>query len=325
MWTDEDSNETRESLVEFLEPELVSEDSKAVVKTPSGKKPNTLPEVLNSLLPPRQYMAGDVLLQQKVSPYPSSRESVINLQMKLDERLQEKQARENGICPVREELYSQCFDELIRQITIASPERGLMLLRVRDEVRMTIAAYQTLYQSSISFGMRKTLQAEQNNEALVEKVKELQGVRDKLARLLEDEKGLYKCIDQKIKEKREIQEKKMADEKQFEEFQFLHMKNFLKDNNIEIASVAYLSITLEDASNFDSAVFMTELAETTGLPLSLLCVTSSKGGVINLMCVATAEQYAALDEKIKNQELSLITFPIIHAATTLSNNQNDSS
>ena len=25
------------------------------------------------------------------------------------------QARETGICPVREELYSQCFDELIRQ------------------------------------------------------------------------------------------------------------------------------------------------------------------------------------------------------------------
>ena len=77
--------------------------------------------------------------------------------------------RENGICPVREELYSQTFgncctihsrlkpiatlfavfhviDELIRQVTIESPERGLLLLRVRDEVRMTLQAYQTLYQ-----------------------------------------------------------------------------------------------------------------------------------------------------------------------------------
>lgn len=26
------------------------------------------------------------------------------------------QARETGICPVREELYAQCFDELIRQV-----------------------------------------------------------------------------------------------------------------------------------------------------------------------------------------------------------------
>ena len=52
------------------------------------------------------------------------------------------QARETGICPVREELYAQCFDELIREVTINCAERGLLLLRVRDEMRMTIAAYQ---------------------------------------------------------------------------------------------------------------------------------------------------------------------------------------
>jgi hypothetical protein len=32
-------------------------------------------------------------------------------------------------------------------VTINCPERGLLLLRVRDEIRMSIAAYQTLYQS----------------------------------------------------------------------------------------------------------------------------------------------------------------------------------
>ena len=52
------------------------------------------------------------------------------------------QARETGICPVREELYAQCFDELIREVTINCAERGLLLLRVRDEMHMTIAAYQ---------------------------------------------------------------------------------------------------------------------------------------------------------------------------------------
>lgn len=133
----------------------------------------------------------------------------------MDHQLQSRQARETGICPVREELYCQCFgtyaellghlflflshmfshslishshlilsapylsffsssllsdiksfpfflnpclfsplplhilfstlffaiitDELIRQITINCAERGLLLLRVRDEARMTIA------------------------------------------------------------------------------------------------------------------------------------------------------------------------------------------
>jgi dynein light intermediate chain, axonemal len=46
-------------------------------------------------------------------------------------------------------------------VTINCAERGLLLLRVRDEIHMTVAAYQTLYESSIAFGMRKALIAEQ--------------------------------------------------------------------------------------------------------------------------------------------------------------------
>jgi dynein light intermediate chain len=49
-----------------------------------------------------------------VSPTPATRIDVINLQDELDKKLQERQARETGICPIREELYSQSFDELIR-------------------------------------------------------------------------------------------------------------------------------------------------------------------------------------------------------------------
>lgn len=55
------------------------------------------------------------------------------------------QARETGICPIREELYSQVFDELIRQVTVNCVERGLLLLRIRDDMRSTIAAYQVLF------------------------------------------------------------------------------------------------------------------------------------------------------------------------------------
>ena len=64
-------------------------------------------------------------------------------------------------------------DELIRQVTINCAERGLLLLRVRDEIRMTIAAYQTLYESSVAFGMRKALQSEQGKSDMERKVNEL--------------------------------------------------------------------------------------------------------------------------------------------------------
>ena len=49
------------------------------------------------------------------------------------------------------------LDEIIRQVTINCAERGFLLVRVRDEIKMTIQAYQTLYESSIAYGMRKAL------------------------------------------------------------------------------------------------------------------------------------------------------------------------
>ena len=63
-----------------------------------------------------------------------------------------------------------CADELIRQVTVNCAERGLLLLRVRDEIRITIAAYQTLYESSVAFGMRKALASEQGKSDLERKV-----------------------------------------------------------------------------------------------------------------------------------------------------------
>lgn len=81
-----------------------------------------------------------------MSHKPAERDAMVILTKELDKKLQERQARDNGICPVREELYSQCFDEIIRQVTINSAERGLLLNRVKDEIKLTISAYQTLYQ-----------------------------------------------------------------------------------------------------------------------------------------------------------------------------------
>ena len=73
-----------------------------------------------------------------VSPQPATTVDVLNLQERLDNQIQNGPARETGICPFREELFAQCFDELIRQITINCAERGFLLVRVRDEIKMTI-------------------------------------------------------------------------------------------------------------------------------------------------------------------------------------------
>lgn len=59
---------------------------------------------------------------------------------------------------VNEVFVSKFYIIVLLKVTINCGERGLLLLRVRDEARITMEAYQTLYCSSIAFGMRKALQ-----------------------------------------------------------------------------------------------------------------------------------------------------------------------
>merc|ERR1719230_962089 len=134
----------------------------------------------------------------------------------LDKRLLERQARETGICPVREDLYSQCFDELIRQVTLDGPERGLLLLRVRDEIRMTIDAYKTLYDSSVTFGVRKQLQAEQGMTELETQIAVYEEQKKERENHVLELRNKVEVI-----EKRENEHKAPEDKKRKEEIDFL--------------------------------------------------------------------------------------------------------
>ncbi|XP_012268427.3 33 kDa inner dynein arm light chain, axonemal isoform X2 [Athalia rosae] len=172
-------------------------------------------EILNGILPPKEWEEDGQIWTQHVSSIPATRLDVINLQEQLDMRLQQRQARETGICPVRRELYTQCFDEVIRQVTINCAERGLLLLRVRDEIRMTMAAYQTLYQSSIAFGMRKALQAEQGKEDLMSAAEELRLQKAELEKNVAELRQRSEQAEIRATELREAEEKKHSEEIQF--------------------------------------------------------------------------------------------------------------
>ena len=55
-----------------------------------------------------------------------------------------------------------------------------MLVRVRDEIKMTVQAYQTLYESSVAYGMRKALQAEQRKAEMLIEINQLAATCDDL-------------------------------------------------------------------------------------------------------------------------------------------------
>ena len=132
-------------------------------------------DILNAILPPREWVSEGEHYIQYVYSKQASREDVDNLRKYLNIRLSNRQARhnKNDICPVKQELYDQCFNEIIRQVTISEPDRGLLLLRVRDEIKHTIQAYYTLYNSAVTFSQRKMLQAEHGKPELKRQIEEL--------------------------------------------------------------------------------------------------------------------------------------------------------
>lgn len=118
-----------DTLVKYNNPVLVTEKGvkadagqikgPAAPKSPgSASVPNVVvearcesEELLNTILPPKFWAEDGHLWTQTVSSTPATRQDVINLQELLDAKLEQCQARETGICPVRRELYMQCFGE----------------------------------------------------------------------------------------------------------------------------------------------------------------------------------------------------------------------
>ncbi len=172
----------------------------------------SLKDALNKILPPKKIIMNGQLWVQYVSCTPVTKMEVITLKEGLDKRIKTLNAKETGICPIREELYDECFDELIRQVTINCLERGILMMLVKQESVMTMKAYQDLYQSSVAYGIRNGLIAEEEKKKLREKIEKTDEKNEKLE---EDIEKLEKEIELLIKNDEE--ERKEAQEKHLQE------------------------------------------------------------------------------------------------------------
>jgi len=60
---------------------------------------------------PRDWRSSDSKhYMQYVSHHKSERDDVVQLKESLDKALEHRQAKTEGICPIREEMFSQAFD-----------------------------------------------------------------------------------------------------------------------------------------------------------------------------------------------------------------------
>merc|ERR1711959_834574 len=81
----------------------------------------------------------------------SPRIDALTLTNRLDRDLASKQARPDGICPVRRHLFGNAFEDLLRRVGHDCVERGLLIQRVRDQARLTLDAYRTVFEGSVDY------------------------------------------------------------------------------------------------------------------------------------------------------------------------------
>ena len=191
----EDLKESEEDANTYLRNIINKDDDESLIGFKYSVK-----DALNRLLPPKKITDKDQEWVQYVTCTPVAKSDVVNLQENLDRRLQTEQARETGICPIREKLYTECFDELIRQITLNCLERGILLTRIKKELNMTINSYQSLYESSIAYGIRTLLLAEEEKKRLNDDI-------GKIEKECEDLEVEIQEIEYKLKEHKEEDDK----------------------------------------------------------------------------------------------------------------------
>ena len=90
-----------------------------------------------------------------------------------------------------------------------------MLLKVRDEIKNTIASYRTLYESAILFGIRKQLQAEVGKEKLKKEIDELERKKVELINRKNELDNKIKNFEKQNEERNEIENAKREEESLF--------------------------------------------------------------------------------------------------------------
>ena len=98
---------------------------------------------------------------------------------------------------------------------------------------MTIASYQTLYESAILFGIKKQLQAEAGKEELKKRKEELEEKKRKLTEKKIQLENKLKAFDKQIEERNQIEKAKREEEITFLKEQNDNLEKFL--NSIDQA------------------------------------------------------------------------------------------
>ena len=168
----------------------------------------SLKNFLDSILPPKIVHENGLIFYHFVSCDSAIVNDILKLHKNLQTQMKVRGAKESGICPIREELYNECFEEIIRQVTINCLQRGDLLNRIKLEMRYEIDYYRQLYESLIAFSLRKVLQ-EKKKEIMLENKKEK--LKKEIENLQSEINEKNRLLQQKIEEENAKEAQAMKD------------------------------------------------------------------------------------------------------------------
>lgn len=172
----------------------------------------SLKNFLDAILPPIKVTENDLIYYHFVSCDSAIVNDVLKLHKNLQNQMKVRGARETGVDRVREDLYFECFEEIIREVTINCLQRGDLLNKVKKEMKNEIDFYRELYESLIAFSLRKDLQEKKKTLKLLSKQKSLEEEINKLESDIREKEQFFlqRQEDEKNKEETASKEHKQA-------------------------------------------------------------------------------------------------------------------
>jgi dynein light intermediate chain len=123
----------------------------------------------------------------KPSTVQPTREDAVRTAQRVADALERFGARPEPLCAVRERIFAEAFDEMVRQVLLLEPARGLLLLRVRDERRLTVQAYASLAQGGVRYseaeGMGAGAPEDESDAELTALIRRAQALQESVSRL----------------------------------------------------------------------------------------------------------------------------------------------
>lgn len=154
----------------------------------------------------------------------TDRMSVIHLQDQMDKRCAAQEARPFGVDPIREGIYADGLAEMIRQVTVLCPERGLLLNDLREEMQETNSTYDLLFESACQYATRKGIERDVKR-TMQKQLQELTVEVRTLENRVHELHAKYDGIDKRFNEQRAAEEKVHQEE-----------VSFLKKGNLQLTT-----------------------------------------------------------------------------------------